>query len=344
MSRGLPPERPGLVQAIAREVREFAKMGLRDDSAARRHRLLTRASTLRNLPAVRAAGEDSAAQFLYIHQAIVDAIDALESGGDGTHAARHRECLALRELFGLSDQTRTASWRFRQELAAQHLFLSWDHFRHETQEALLQTISEHILRAGTTDPESVLDLEGGDDLQAVANQQELQDATVEYIHRERPRSATLLELSTATIRPILVSLCQVGAQMRILAFNPERLTSTWQIGRFEVGIRQLMLTEFAGYPHVDLAVYNIPPGIRGRHIGGLMSLGWYTYRDNRTMDASNPASMEIWGHDNAMVIGLDRNPGAAVLSSWFDREFERLWDHRLTRRGREARLLLGIGE
>jgi hypothetical protein len=341
----LPPDGPTLVRAIAREVREFAKMGLRDESPTRRLRLLSRAPTLRSLPSMRAAGEDSAAQFLYVHQAIVDAIDDLENGGDTHNAVRHREGRALRELFGLSDQARGANWRFRQELAAQCMFISWDHFRHETQEVLILAVSEHILLAGMRDPESAMDpLESGDELRAVASHQDLEELIVSYIRRERPRSATLLELSTATIRPIILSLCEVGAHMRILAFNPERLSSTWQIGRFEVGIRQLMLTEFADYPHVDIAVYNIPPGVRGRHIGGLLSLGWYTYRDNRTMDSSNPASMEIWGHDNAMVVGLDNRSGGQILAAWFDREFERLWDHRLTRKGREARLILGIGE
>ena len=70
----------------ARELREFAKVGLREDSARSRLRLLERSTILRSLPAVQAAGGDSRAQFEYLAQAIVDSIDEMDGARTGSPA------------------------------------------------------------------------------------------------------------------------------------------------------------------------------------------------------------------------------------------------------------------
>lgn len=60
-------------------------------------------------------------------------------------------------------------------------------------------------------------------------------------------------------------------------------------------------------------------------------MGWYTYRDNKRLDPADGAITEIWGHDNASVVGRVSERGGATMASWFEREFDRLWEHRLTR-------------
>lgn len=62
----------------------------------------------------------------------------------------------------------------------------------------------------------------------------------------------------------------------------------------------------------------------------MIILGWYTHRDNTRMEVFDPASVEVWGHDNAIVAGRRNEPDGDVLASWFSREFDRLWRHRST--------------
>jgi hypothetical protein len=139
--------------AAAKEVREFAKIGLRNDNAQRRIRLLERAPILRNLPAVKAAGENSTPQFEYLVQAIIDVIDSIDgqvgaanlTGSEEITTSRRLEADALRTLFGLTEHSRRTTWQKRQEDAARTLSISWEHFRKNTQCALLCAIAEQLL-------------------------------------------------------------------------------------------------------------------------------------------------------------------------------------------------------
>jgi hypothetical protein len=65
------------VGEVAFELRQFAKTGLHDDSAQRRRRLLERCPILRGLAPVQVAGADSKAQWEYLIQTIVDAVDVI---------------------------------------------------------------------------------------------------------------------------------------------------------------------------------------------------------------------------------------------------------------------------
>jgi hypothetical protein len=88
--------------------------------------------------------------------------------------------------------------------------------------------------------------------------------------------------------------------------------------------------DFSTYDKLRIRLYSVPPALRGRRIGELVILGWYTHRDNKRLDLFDPASVEVWGHDNAIVAGRNNEADGAVLGTWFSREFERLWTHRST--------------
>jgi hypothetical protein len=89
-------------------------------------------------------------------------------------------------------------------------------------------------------------------------------------------------------------------------------------------------------------MYEAPPGLRGRLIGDRVSLGWYTYRDDTLYPPGNPNATLIWGHDNAMVHGDSTSGPGTILAEWFRLEFERVWRHRLTRKGAEVLQMLGL--
>jgi hypothetical protein len=328
------------VADVARELREFAKAGLRDSGARQRLRLLERAPILRGLTPVRLAGSDSKAQYEYLVQAIIDAVDIIGQSASSVSlvapapapapapSASLREAEALRVLFGLANQTRWRTWRVRQEEAAAALSVSWDYFRHDIQDNLLHGVAEQILSATRQDhPSSIFDRRPG--IWAFATQNDVEQQTIEYIRRERPQRATMLEFSTATTGSILRALRDVDAAIYLLAANPERV-SGWHESRMRRALNDLVNIDFSTYDKLRIRLYNVPPALRGRRIGELVMLGWYTHRDNKRLELFDPASVEVWGHDNAIVAGRNSEADGAVLGTWFSREFERLWTHRST--------------
>lgn len=324
------------VGPVAHELRQFAKAGLQDGSTQRRRHLLERSPILRQLTPVQRAGADSRAQYEYLIQTIIDAVDKIgqttpEQAEDQPLlllSESAREAKALRALFGLTSQSRRRTWRVRQEQAALVFNVSWDYFRHDLQEELFRSVAEEILNAAQANrPPSIFDRSAG--LWGFATQNDIEAETIAYIQRERPRRAAMLEFSTATTGSILRALMDVDARIYLLAANPERV-SGWHQARMRRALSDLLQIDLRGYDRLRLRLYGVPPSLRGRNIGELVILGWYTHRDNARIDEFDPSSVEVWGHDNAIVAGRHSDPDGAVLANWFTREFDRLWRHRWT--------------
>jgi hypothetical protein len=298
--------------------------------------LLERSPVLAGLTPVRMAGADSKARTEYLFQAIIDAIDAMShppappmaNGPAPALSEGAREARALRELFGLTRPTRARTWRVRQEAAAAALHVSWDYFRHDLQDKLLKSLAELMLIAAQkAHDQSVFDRPAG--LWAFSTQNDIEHETLEYIRNERPQRAAMLEFSTATTGSVLRALRDVDASIYLLAANPERI-SGWHQSRMRQALTDLLHGDFNAYPRLSTRLYSVPAAVRGRHVGNRVILGWYTHRDNKRIDAFDPASVEVWGHDNAIVVGREDSTDGAILATWFAREFERLWWHRST--------------
>jgi hypothetical protein len=183
-------------------------------------------------------------------------------------SANVREAQALRVLFSLTQQTRWRTWRVRQEEAAAALNVSWDYFRHEIQERILQSVAEQILKATELNhPPSIFDRNPG--IRAFATQNDIEQEAIEYIRRERPQRATMLEFSTATTGSILRALRDAEASIYLLAANPERV-SGWHQARMRRALADLLNIDFSRYDKLRLRLYSVPPALRGRRIGELV--------------------------------------------------------------------------
>ncbi len=315
--------------SAADELREIAKTGLRVDSFAQRLRVLDKLRLLGSMPAVQAAGPDATARFEYLAQAITDAIDDLSRSGTATpSSANHREADALRHLFGLTEQTRRAVWRVRQDAAANVLFVSWEHFRHQHQAMLLRALAEQLVANATA---GLHDAAGLPQRIAVyPPQADIESQITGYIRRHRPGCALLLEVSTATSLSLLRTLRDVRCDTRLLIGDPAAQTLTpFMQERMRRALADLE-TEFGDDPSVDIRSYAVPASLRGRLIGEFVAVGWYTYRDNKRLDPAEGGITEVWGHDNALVVGRVTEPDGRLLAGWFEREYQRLWEHRLT--------------
>jgi hypothetical protein len=321
---------------VALELRQFGKTGLNDDSAQRRRRLLERCPVLRDLTPVQTAGSDSRAQYEYLIQTIIDAVDVIGQTAPTPASTSPvtlpsesaREAEALRALFGLTSRSRGKTWRVRQEQAAVSLNVTWDYFRHDLQNELLRSVAEQILNAASGEHSpSIFDRKPG--LWAFATQNDIESEIIEYIRRVKPQRAKMLEFSTATTGSILRALRDVDASIYLLAANPATV-SGWHQARMRRALADLLQIDLRDYDRLRLRLYGVPPSLRGRHIGEMVVLGWYTHRDNKRIEAFDPASVEVWGHDNAVVAGRRDEPDGAALATWFSREFDRLWRHRST--------------
>jgi hypothetical protein len=58
-------------------------------------------------------------------------------------------------------------------------------------------------------------------------------------------------------------------------------------------LADLLHIDFNDYDKLRLRLYSVPPALRGRRVGELVVLGWYTHRDNKRIDAFDSASVEV---------------------------------------------------
>jgi hypothetical protein len=326
-----------VLENAANEVKEFAKMGLLRKSVPAQDKVLLKCPSLRELPQTQeAASELPTPQFEYLVQAIVDAVDAIELRGHRLDAA------SLRALFGLVDPVRRANWSRRQEEAARVQGVGRDHFRRNLQAPLLKAIAELLLSGSSEQATKNAEIQE-QFLSAAPTQDGLVTWMTKYIVDNTPREAILLELSTATIGPILDALRAANVEARLLVANPYMAQSAWLQERHWMTLLNRFQRDFAGYANLEVRMYDVPPSLRGRLIGDWFSLGWYTYRDDARLEAAeDPNAALIFGHDNAMIHGSVVSNSGAVLAEWFRKEFERLWRHRLTRRGSDVGRTLGL--
>lgn len=321
------------LEQLAGEVKEFAKMGLRRKDVAAQAAVLRKCPNLRDLPATRKAGTASATpRFEYLVQAIVDAIDSIEMRGHSSDAQ------VLRILFGLSDEARRSGWAYRQDRAASQYGVGRDQFRRNIQPALMMEVAETLAAANGDAEAGYAESAVG----AVATQDGLVQLLEQYIRENRPAEALLLELSTATIYPILAALREIDVPTRLLVANPYKSSSPWQQERSWMTLVEHHRKLFQSHASLEVRMYSVPPSLRGRVIDDHIQLGWYTYRDDVRYEKESPDAALIWGHDNAMVHGSVSSDAGAILTHWFNREFERLWRHRLTRRGADVTRMLGL--
>lgn len=322
---------------VARELREFAKTGLLVKTVSTQARVLDKCTVLHGLPQIQRADTNrTTPRFEYLVQAIVDAIDDIELSGHRADAA------ILRVLFGLVDTLRIGDWARRQEQAARMCGVGRDHFRRNLQQPLLVAVAERLLSGDHSRTEKNGTTIADGSLVAVPTQATLTDQMVHYVRNNQPRTAQLLELSTATIGTMLDALRESGTETKLLVANPYRSSSTWQQERVWMTLVDRFRQDFVDHRNLEVRIHDVPPSLRGRLIGEWVSLGWYTYRDDARYPANDPNATLIWGHDNAMVHGNVGTEPGRVLAGWFQLEFERLWRHRLTRRGHDVLRLLGL--
>jgi hypothetical protein len=139
-----------------------------------------------------------------------------------------------------------------------------------------------------------------------------------HIESTSPKTADLLEYSTATIHDLLELLRSANCAMRILICNPDSAITDFQAKRIRDRIEDLATVTFRDFDRVDIRMYRLPASIRGRLIdNAYVTMGWHVY-------SSDTAG--IYGHTHAMVSGDCDSAYGRHLSKTFSEAFQSLWE------------------
>lgn len=302
---------------LAEEIKDVARARAARDHEMKVDDLMRKVPNLRELPIVQTAGTDFITQFKAINAVIDDAVQRLEAEDD-------RASAAARSLFGLTDDTRNASWKVRQREAGKAYGISYESFRHAPQRRLIERIAQRMY--GPAEP--IADR----GLCIYRDQAECEQELIEKIGRGKPKHGKLLEYSGFTAKNTLRALREVGCQTKLLLAHPASRPDGFQRRRIKAAIDDIIGVEFANARQfIEVRFYTTPASLRGRRFGEQIVVGWYTYRDDQRLDVESQEQVMLWGHDNVVVAGDTRTEQGAILASWFERQFDELWGHRMTR-------------
>jgi len=188
--------------------------------------------------------------------------------------------------------------------------------------AILMDAGNHLIRLCRK-------LEEGAKTKFFPSQVSANDDVIEYIKRERPQRADLIEYSAATILDILDNLKNVNCKIRLLIAHPEIAISDLQKRRIIGRIADLVTIDFKGYQNAEIKCYKeyafnrksykAFASLRGRKFDDeFISVGWYT--------PTKKVEGGILGHENPMINSYIDTECGRALKRMFDEVFETLWD------------------
>lgn len=156
---------------------------------------------------------------------------------------------------------------------------------------------------------------------------------LEMIRKEQPKVAQMIEYSSQYAISYISELAQstFAEKIQLLIHNPKTayddFDKDWQERRICNAIRDLPLTlslERLGNKSLEVECYDKPGSIRGRKFDNkFIALGWYTYEE-RTDRKAQIGTKQLWGHDNALVVGYLTGQNS-YLEEMFNRVFAEYW-------------------
>jgi len=112
-------------------------------------------------------------------------------------------------------------------------------------------------------------------------------------------------------------------RIRLLIQNPFETINDWQKDRVLNNLRSLHATTLKAYKNYEIRAYSRPASVRGRLIDGKhLLLGWYAYSIE---SKENPVG--VHGHDNPVLVALEKSDTSLVLFDFFQTAFDDLWNH-----------------
>ena len=163
----------------------------------------------------------------------------------------------------------------------------------------------------------------GTGFEVAENQRSAMPDLVKHVRETRPPSVQLFEFSSLSIRDLLASVLDCSAQVQLLLHDPyQGNINDLQRKVIESQILTLESGSLGDTTRLEIRFYSTPASLRGRRLGTLLNVGWYTYfrRADGTPD--------LLGSQNAMITVDTRT--FSQLAEYFTREFTAAWATALT--------------
>ena len=170
----------------------------------------------------------------------------------------------------------------------------------------------------------LVELKGaGPGVEVSENQRAAMPDLVRHVREARPASVQLFEVSSLSIRDLLASVLDSGAQVQLLLHDPyQGAVNDLQRKVIESQVLTLESGSLGDTSKLEIRFYSIPAALRGRRLGTMLNVGWYTYfrRADGTPD--------LLGSQNAMITVDART--YSQLADYFDKQFQATWASALT--------------
>jgi glycerophosphoryl diester phosphodiesterase len=160
-------------------------------------------------------------------------------------------------------------------------------------------------------------------IEVAENQRSAMPDLVRHVRETRPPTVQLFEFSSLSIRDLLASIMDSGATAQMLMHDPyQGCINELQRKVIESQILTLESGSLGDTARLELRFYSTPAALRGRRLGTVLNVGWYTYfqRSDGTPD--------LLGSQNAMITVDARS--FAQLADYFDQQFRTAWATALT--------------
>jgi len=186
--------------------------------------------------------------------------------------------------------------------------------------AVAQIIAGYAAAKRDKQVEEILSLlKESKDLHVSSDQLEASRELIEFVERNKPERADLIELSSATVDSLMESLKRVNCHVRLLIQDPDHAVTDYQKRRIQQRIRDLLNLTLKEYPRFEVRLYAVPSSIRGRLIGeDIINIGWYTYSSDE---------IGVYGHVNPLITTRASTQEGRILCKMFQRSFDWLWNH-----------------
>jgi hypothetical protein len=160
-------------------------------------------------------------------------------------------------------------------------------------------------------------------IQIAENQRIAMPDLVRHVRETRPATVQLFEFSSLSIRDLLAACFDSGARVQLLLHDPYRdCINELQRQVIEAQILTLESGSLGDTSKLELRFYVAPAALRGRRLGTVLNVGWYSYfhRQDGTPD--------LLGSQNAMITVDARS--FSQLADFFDKRFKVAWAEAFT--------------
>jgi hypothetical protein len=165
-----------------------------------------------------------------------------------------------------------------------------------------------------------VDLQSVPPLRLMKNQGEAMPVLIQHVREKQPKTVKMFEYSTSTIGDLLRALRDNHVEIKLLVFDPDASPiSDLQEGLIRQRLDLLNTLILKDYPKVEIRLYSTPASLRGRLIGTLLNVGWYTYYYHE-------GAPDLVGDENPMLLIDAANTSEGVaLADMFEKAFDEAW-------------------